>query len=685
MRMSLLRRACRVVGLLLALAAPAAAQTEIADFPGKVRIDSTASDAFCVGSSGGASPTCTGGIKGGAAVLTQVTVNGVGIIATDGRIPAISSTYFASLSAANLTSIPAGQLTGTITSSVQDNITRTGALNSGSITSGFGSIDVGADSITGGAFSGTTGVFSSTIGVTGAADFSSTATLTRALAANTGGDGYILTNTTAATSGNQRYSPRVHWTGQGWKTDATAASQTVDMIAELRPVQGAANPSSILAFASQINGGGYTDRLTLTSAGALTVSGGITAGSGAVGIVDSTGKIPALTSTYFASLSFDASSLTGTIASGVQDNITRTGALNVGSITSGFGAIDVGTDAITGGVITASSGVLISGGTFAASKLYRDSSNGVVLVGFSGSNFDIRWLNGAGTPVINVVAGTADVTMPNGSLTVGSAKFIVANATGNITTAGTINIGGATAPGAGTFYTVFAQGTIPSSLAANSAAISAVDVSGTAHMFAISEGGVSMQLTGAANNTLATVVQDNIVRTGALNVGSITSGFGAIDIGSDSVTAGAVILSDKITTYNNITTAGNGVPSIYASGRSISQTAAVASVATYTVGAADASFEVMANVKVTTATTHNFTVAVDYTDESNAARTLTLSFTLVAGGALVTAVANGNGAVPYMGVPQLIRCKASTTITIKTTGTFTTVTYNVEGHIIKIA
>lgn len=35
----------------------------------------------------------------------------------------------------------------------------------------------------------------------------------------------------------------------------------------------------------------------------LTVSGGITAGSGVVGIVDGTGKIPALSSTYFASLS----------------------------------------------------------------------------------------------------------------------------------------------------------------------------------------------------------------------------------------------------------------------------------------------------------------------------------------------------------------------------------------------
>jgi hypothetical protein len=82
-------------------------------------------------------------------------------------------------------------------------------------------------------------------------------TLNNNLAANTSGDGFVLTNTTAATAGNQSHSPRIHWTGQGWKTDATAASQTLDWTAELIPVQGAANPQSFLTFKSQVNGGGY--------------------------------------------------------------------------------------------------------------------------------------------------------------------------------------------------------------------------------------------------------------------------------------------------------------------------------------------------------------------------------------------------------------------------------------------
>lgn len=145
-----------------------------------------------------------------------------------------------------------------------------------------------------------------------------------------------------------------------------------------------------------------------------------------------------------------------------------------------------------------------------------------------------------------------------------------------------------------------------------------------------------------------------------------------------------VHLSNKITTYNGITAVGQGVPAIYGTGRSTAQTAAVASVATYTVGAADGSFLVSANVLVTTATVHSFTATVTYTDEGNTSRTVTLQFSTVAG-AFVTAMTNAQGTVPYEGVPLHIRAKASTAITIATTGTFTTVTYNVEGTITQIS
>lgn len=124
-------------------------------------------------------------------------------------------------------------------------------------------------------------------------------------------------------------------------------------------------------------------------------------------------------------------------------------------------------------------------------------------------------------------------------------------------------------------------------------------------------------------------------------------------------------------------------PSAQIFGRSVAQTAAVAVVSTYTVADADASFIVSANVQVLTATLHNFAVQVDYTDETNTPRTLTLNMSQLTG-AFITAITNVTGAGPYEGVPVHLRCKEATAITVKTAGTFTTVSYNVEASIQKI-
>lgn len=161
----------------------------------------------------------------------------------------------------------------------------------------------------------------------------------------------------------------------------------------------------------------------------------------------------------------------------------------------------------------------------------------------------------------------------------------------------------------------------------------------------------------------------------------------AFEVNSSAGTGGdlfGISAAGLISGYMGIATAGSGVPVVRAAARSTAQTAAVASVATYTVSTADASFEVCANVNVTTSTTHNFTVTCAYTDETNAAQTLTLTFSQLAG-VLVTAITNITGAGPYSGVPMQIRCKASTAITIATTGTFTSITYNVEGVIKRVA
>lgn len=120
-------------------------------------------------------------------------------------------------------------------------------------------------------------------------------------------------------------------------------------------------------------------------------------------------------------------------------------------------------------------------------------------------------------------------------------------------------------------------------------------------------------------------------------------------------------------------------------GRSVGQNGAVSSITAFQVPAVDSTYIVSASVLVTVATNHSFNVMATYTDEGNTSRNLNLNFVLVGNGALVNAVTNTNGTVPYIGMAHHIRCKASTSITILTTGTFTTVTYNVEGMIIKPA
>lgn len=133
-----------------------------------------------------------------------------------------------------------------------------------------------------------------------------------------------------------------------------------------------------------------------------------------------------------------------------------------------------------------------------------------------------------------------------------------------------------------------------------------------------------------------------------------------------------------VTNYANVATAGWGVPAIYGAGTVSAQTVRSAAVATYTVGAADGTFEVGGNVNVTTSTTHSFSLDVEYTDESNTARTLILPMASLGGsyvsGGLIT---NVTGAGPYSSSTLTIRCKAATSITIRpSAGTFTSVTYN---------
>lgn len=149
--------------------------------------------------------------------------------------------------------------------------------------------------------------------------------------------------------------------------------------------------------------------------------------------------------------------------------------------------------------------------------------------------------------------------------------------------------------------------------------------------------------------------------------GSNTFAFGALDLADADAVTGVLPYA-------------NGGSSI-TTGRSTAQTAAVASVATLTVGGSDASYEISGNVLVTTSGSESFSLQVDYTDEGNTARTATIPLVRISTGGFTSLTISALGAVPYPSGSIQLRCKASTAITIKTSGTFTGCTYNVEGRI----
>lgn len=119
-------------------------------------------------------------------------------------------------------------------------------------------------------------------------------------------------------------------------------------------------------------------------------------------------------------------------------------------------------------------------------------------------------------------------------------------------------------------------------------------------------------------------------------------------------------------------------------GRATGQTAANSSVATLTVGGTDASYKVSGNILVTTSSSESFSLYVDWTDEGNTARSTAIPLIRIATGGLTPNTAAAFGAVPYPSIDIHIRCKSGTAVTIKTAGTFTGCTYNVEGYIQKI-
>ncbi len=122
------------------------------------------------------------------------------------------------------------------------------------------------------------------------------------------------------------------------------------------------------------------------------------------------------------------------------------------------------------------------------------------------------------------------------------------------------------------------------------------------------------------------------------------------------------------------------MPSVVAHGRQTAQTGNIASLATYTVGASDGSFQISGNVLVT-AISGTLGMFVAWTDEGGNLHSVQMFFTYAGLGSFLITLASMND---FIGLSFGIRAKAGTTITVSTLILGGSATYNAEAYITQL-
>jgi len=151
----------------------------------------------------------------------------------------------------------------------------------------------------------------------------------------------LLNNTASDATNTVQYSPSLEFDAHAWNTTSTSDNLELARLT-LIPVSGA-TPSANLSWAMNLNGGGYTNVMSLSSAGNLTATTFTGSGSGLTNI--------------------PAANITGTLPAGVLSNITSTGTITSGTWQgTAIGPTYGGT-----GVNNGSNTITLNGGNFAMS------------------------------------------------------------------------------------------------------------------------------------------------------------------------------------------------------------------------------------------------------------------------------------------------------------------------------
>ena len=255
---------------------------------------------------------------------------------------------------------------------------------------------------------------------------------------------------------------------------------------------------------------------------------------------------------------------------------TTVGALDSGSITSGFGAIDNGTSGIRTNTVTVETSLLpdASGGAdigsssapfgqiyVADDKYIQFGSNQDVLVGYDEDGDDclefFQFVEGA--PL--ALKFSADQGDDNADVW----KL-------NFADGGTITWNSKTSGSYATKKTLDTSGNLTITGELDAATL---DISGNADIDGVLEADdITINGTNISSIYGAIAGSSSIVTTGALDAGSISSGFGNIDVGSSNLTAtGTISLGATSFNDNNITNVGNiALDSLTADGSSITIT-----------------------------------------------------------------------------------------------------------------
>jgi len=392
-------------------------------------------------------------------------------------------------------------------------IVTTGALNSGSITSGFGNIDNGSSTLDTGALTATTGTFVGDMSFT-----SDTSTFT---SANTTDPVVIIKNTTNDTKG-----ARLHFI-----KDKGAAGADNDVVGEIEFIGDDADQTqtSFVKFLAQVSTATDTDE-----AGMLSLQ-----------VASSDGTTTGLTTGLALTGHRTGDYVDVTLGRGSSSTVTIPGNLQVSGTTT---TVDSTTVTLNDHNI-----VLDSGNSTSAVV------NGAGITIEGGSGDDATFTYSTTGPQFEMKLGSSYEDLQTAKLTATDLDI-----SGDVDVDGTLETD-AFSIGGTTVSSTAAELNILDGVTSTAAELNILDgVTSTAAEINLIDGGTARGTTAVASgdgllvndggtmrmtnvDTVSTyfsshnVGGSNIVTTGALNSGSITSGFGTIDTGSSAITTTGLI------------------------------------------------------------------------------------------------------------------------------------------------